>query len=152
MPKSRNLREHFNKLNLQRRVFRFTKLTSDYGYVDYDSHDITNSVIPARPNLVGSELTPTVAGQTFHAPIFDIDVPHRYVPSSTEGHGHLYIDVPVTTAEYFNILRALTNAGIIEEGWVNQALNHGIATVRAPGVTKQDLPADGQLDVQGVPF
>lgn len=82
-------------------------------------------------NVVGSE---TTDGRQM--PILDLDCPHRYVPSSTAGHGHLFLDVPMTWRKYERILRALADAEII--GWPEyaRALDRHGSFVNAPGVVK----------------
>jgi hypothetical protein len=69
----------------------------------------------ADGNLWGSSL-----GSGLHAPILDLDVPHTYVPSRTEGHGHLYIHKPVSTKQLSVILAALHRAGLIGDGNIAQ--------------------------------
>ena len=90
----------------------------------------------AAANLVGSQTD--VAG--IHMPVLDIDVPASLVPSSTEGHFHLYLDVPLTWYEYSDLLYALSKAGILEPGYVEASVNKGGSFVRKPGVTKKEVP------------
>lgn len=72
----------------------------------------------------------------YHYPCIDIDIPVRLVPSSTPGHSHLYVDEPITWATYKNLLVALAEAGIVEEGYLNASVNQGGTTVRMPHVKK----------------
>jgi len=67
-------------------------------------------------NLVSSELQEMPG---FHAPALDLDLPARLVPSSTPGHFHLYVDVPLTWRKYRRLLRALVRAGLVERGYYN---------------------------------
>lgn len=83
-------------------------------------------------NLVSS----ATGNGDWHLPVLDIDVPHRLVPSSTEGHSHLYFDVPVKWEDYVTLLEALANAGIVERGYVEASKAKGATMVRKPGVTK----------------
>lgn len=71
-----------------------------------------------------------------HAPVIDLDRPHRYVASSTPGHGHLYLDTPMTWDQYVDILKALAAAGVIEDGFYENTLRRGAGFVRRPGVAK----------------
>ena len=72
-----------------------------------------------------------------HRPILDLDFAHQYVPSSTEGHGHLYIDhLLMDDTEYFGLLSSLHHFGILGRGSVEQFKAHAMSLVRAPGVTK----------------
>jgi hypothetical protein len=75
-----------------------------------------------------------------HMPVIDLDGPHKLVRSSTKGHGHLYIDQPITWRKYKRILKALKKAGVIEYGWYKTAMNYRMSFVRAPGVTKKITP------------
>ena len=72
----------------------------------------------------------------YHYPCIDIDIPVRLVPSSTPGHSHLYVDEPITWDTYKNLLVALADAGIVEEGYLNASLKQGGTTVRMPHVKK----------------
>lgn len=72
-----------------------------------------------------------------HAPVLDIDIPHRVVPSSTSGHSHLYLDVSLSWRKYKRLLRELSRAGVIEEGFYKSALRRGQSMVRPPGVIKK---------------
>jgi hypothetical protein len=71
-----------------------------------------------------------------HAPVLDIDVPAFLVPSSTPGHSHLYIDHPMTWDAYKALLKALSDAGIIEEGFYEASKGRGSTMVRRPGILK----------------
>lgn len=61
---------------------------------------------------------------------------HEYIPSTTPGHGHLYLDVPVTRVKLFLLLFALRQAGIIEKGYFRWSVRRGSCFVRPPGVIK----------------
>lgn len=89
----------------------------------------------ADANLVSSHLLDSPA----HAPILDLDGPHRYVPSSTPGHGHLYLDQPMPRVKMWAILAALRWAGVIESGFFWWSLRRGGTFVRPVGITK-DVP------------
>lgn len=93
-------------------------------------------------NLVSSKLADW--HERYHAPVLDIDIPCRYVKSSTEGHGHLYFDsLRLTWAQYVALLAALTQAGIIEPNYFDHCIAAGMSTVRPPHVRKRntDRPA-----------
>lgn len=77
-----------------------------------------------------------------HALLLDIDVPAYLVPSSREGHSHLYIDVVADTAAYMNLLDALAACGVIEEGYASASRKRGMTVLRLPWVKKsQGKPA-----------
>lgn len=71
-----------------------------------------------------------------HYPVIDIDVPIRVVPSSTEGHSHLYIDQPMDASSMWNILEALVEAGVVEDGYYRASKDRGFTCVRLPWVKK----------------
>lgn len=85
----------------------------------------------AKANLVSSKLA-----NGLHVPTLDLDVPHHFEPSSTPGHSHLYIDVPMSWRKYKRLLRALCRAGIIEKGFCKFSILRGASFVRKPGVSK----------------
>jgi len=71
-----------------------------------------------------------------HAPAIDIDFPARLVPSSTEGHYHLYFDIQMPWWKYKRLLRALKNAGIVEKGFYKIAKRRKQTHLRLPHVRK----------------
>lgn len=85
----------------------------------------------AEADVVSSEV-----GNNLHAPCIDIDVPIRVVPSTTPGHGHLYIDVPMDWDHYLAILTALVDAGVVERGYVMASECRKATHVRLPWVKK----------------
>jgi len=88
---------------------------------------------PTRAQLV----TSLIAGRKkMHAPVLDLDVPHTLVASTSEGHSHLYLDVPMTWWRYKRLLRALAKAGIIEKGYVKASLRRKHTDVRVPWLKK----------------
>lgn len=99
--------------------------------VEPDDYEFTAE---AEANLVTSA---TGVGD-WHLPVLDLDVPHRLEPSSTAGHSHLYIDVPVEWRTYVKLLDALADAGIVERGYVEASKAKGATMVRKPGVTKPE--------------
>lgn len=80
------------------------------------------------------------AGQTItyvnfeetHRPVLDIDFPAKLIPSSTEGHFHLYLDKEMPWSTYEKLLAALAEAGIIEEGYAKASIARRYSTVRLP--------------------
>ena len=85
------------------------------------------------PNLVSSHLEDS----HLHAPILDLDIPHRYVTSTNDGHGHLYIDVPMSRFRMFVMLAGLRFAGVIEMGNFWWSLRRGATFVRPGWVEKK---------------
>lgn len=109
------------------------------------SENLTDSLIRAEDRngdlrQVSEDEANLVSSQTdrlgIHMPVIDLDVPCRYVPSSTPGHGHLYIDVEMTEKQMLAILSALADAGVVEKGYLAASRARGMALVRKPGVFK----------------
>lgn len=78
-------------------------------------------------NLVGSQLVEP-EGAAFddeerHGFCVDIDLPCALIESSP-GHYHLYIERDLPWSQYERVLRALADAGIIEQGYYQAANNH----------------------------
>lgn len=80
--------------------------------------------------------------ENVHRPVLDIDFPVKLVPSSTEGHFHLYLDKEMPWSTYKNLLNALAAAGIIEKGYAAASIARGYSTVRLPWEKK---------DIKGYP-
>lgn len=76
-----------------------------------------------------------------HMPVIDFDVPARLVPSSTEGHFHLYIDVPMSFERYLVMLDAMVAAGVVEEAYVAHVRERGQSLCRPEWVKKPVKPA-----------
>jgi hypothetical protein len=83
-------------------------------------------------NVVSSH----IIGTSKHAPILDLDFPHRYVPSTTPGHAHLYLDVPISRWRLFILLWGLYVGGVIEKGTFYWSLRRGGTFMRREGVKK----------------
>jgi hypothetical protein len=96
-----------------------------------------------------------------HKVVLDLDLPAQLIPSSTEGHFHLYIDKEMPWDVYVRLLTALAAAGIIEQGYLSASLERGLTAVRLPWVKKPepkvyeliDRALDGlDADSEGMPF
>lgn len=79
-----------------------------------------------------------------HSPIIDLDIEHHYVESSTPGHGHLYLNVQLSHAEYLDLLTTLQKYGIVGTGTLKQFDRDGCTSARIPGIRKgiDDVEAD----------
>ena len=91
----------------------------------------------AESDVVSSELFGDLDS---HAPCIDLDVPAVLVPSSTPGHSHLYIDVPMTWEQYEAILTALADAGVMEQGYYRASKLRKGTHLRLPWVRKPEPP------------
>ena len=88
----------------------------------------------------------------YHLPVFDVDVPRetaedriaarfteallRWVPSTTEGHHHVYMDYPILWEDYKIRLQLLIEADIVEHGYLYAATKRGMTICRLPHVKK----------------
>ncbi|HVT63463.1 MAG TPA: hypothetical protein VHD33_08265 [Legionellaceae bacterium] len=82
-------------------------------------------------NLLSSECK-----DGLHRPVIDFDIPVKYVPSSTEGHGHLYIDRSCTWEQYKLLLNALYMCGFIQKGFHDFSIKRQASYVRPEWVKK----------------
>lgn len=71
-----------------------------------------------------------------HLPIIDLDFPHEYVPSTTPGHAHLYLNRPIKRWRMVILLWGLYVGGVIEKGYFLWSLRRGGTFVRRVGVRK----------------
>lgn len=99
-------------------------LTSDEIAETVDQANIVTSSIDGQPGM--------------HAPVIDLDFPHTYVPSSTPGHGHLYIDTPMDEETFWLFLETLADVGVIEEGYFKVSKKRGYSAVRLPWIKKEN--------------
>lgn len=111
-----------------RRTFWSVNLDEDYRTGDGDGRRVTTE---AEANCVSSLLED---GRS--APLLDLDCIHEYRASTTPGHGHLLIDVPMTWWQYRRLLKMLGRLGILEPGYVRAALRRGHNEARLPRVQK----------------
>lgn len=83
-------------------------------------------------------ITSLLRGSDRHVLVIDIDHPAWLVKSTTEGHFHLYVDVPygIPSDIYFNLLDALANANVIEGGYMRASIQRGFTSLRLPWIKK----------------
>lgn len=84
-----------------------------------------------QANLVSSS-----CGQGVHMPALDFDLPARLIPSTTEGHFHLYIDKPMAWDKYEALLVAMRDAGLLQPGFVKNSIERKATFVRPPWIKK----------------
>jgi hypothetical protein len=116
--------------SLPKRQFRYKDLDdadymaeSNFNSPGVEVHEDNANVIASATDQPG-----------VHMPVIDFDVPARLVPSSTPGHSHLYIDVPMSFDQMVAVLEALLHDPGIPEGYVKATKARGL--VRKPGVKK----------------
>jgi hypothetical protein len=76
-------------------------------------------------------------GPTMHRLVIDIDHRIKVVESTTPGHFHLYIDVPMSWDRALGVLTAMADAGVVEPGYVAASKARGYTAVRLPWVRKE---------------
>lgn len=91
--------------------------------------------------LIGSGTGYGEGDRAYHFPVLDIDFEAALVPSTTEDHYHLYLNVGMTWEKYEKLLEALYEAGVIQEGYYKMAVERKQTFVRRPGVYKK--PGEG---------
>lgn len=94
----------------------------------------------AEANVVTSLIKGTdVPGDKYsglHNPVIDIDVPVHLVPSSTPGHGHLYVEKPMPWSDLKKLLEVMVEVGLVEPGYLGASDKRGHTCVRLPGMKK----------------
>ena len=96
------------------------------------------------PNLVSS-----LCWGGEHRPALDIDVPCELIPSSTEGHFHLYFPtITCSWEDYRLLIEVLARVGILEPAYRDASYSRGQTLLRPPGVPKPSgdpvLPTEGE--------
>jgi hypothetical protein len=113
--------------------------------LDYEEPEGARVVVddPEVANVISSRLHPdeerkfrNVRGG-WHTIVLDINHPAALVPSTTEGHFHFYIDVPLQWDVYCRLMAAMSDAGVLEPGYVDASINRGASFLRLPGVKKE---------------
>lgn len=74
-----------------------------------------------------------------HMLFLDLDVEHEYRPSSTDGHGHLAVNLDLEPDAMFLLMDILAAGGVIEVGYAKASRQRGYAGLRLPGVAKGDM-------------
>jgi hypothetical protein len=120
----------------------FVPPSGDASWVESDEREARRYVpatgwqtVPADANLVSSRMDEE---GKMHMPVIDIDFSTKLVPSTTEGHFHLYLDKAMDWKTYERLLKALADAGIIERGYYKASKARKATYVRIPGTTKAD--------------
>lgn len=105
---------------------------------DYQAEDLRHVGVPIEEaNVLTSLVLDEEEGWTgMSKVVLDIDLPAQLLPSSTPGHFHLLIDHEVEWNVYRNLLEALAEAGIVEEGFVGASVARGYTAVRLPWIRK----------------
>lgn len=123
--------------------------------LDTDSSDAIREIVLAEtPPTIGVQvdqaniaISTSAIDSTWHYPLIDFDIPVHLVPSSTEGHSHLYIDRALTWQQYRNLLSALEVAGLVGTGTVEAAMIRGYTALRLPWIRKSEGAAEPEAAV-----
>lgn len=91
-------------------------------------------VEPEKANLVSSRLE-YLRGK-LHAPALDIDYPVQCYESSTPGHYHVLIDVPMSWWKYRILMWWMSVCGILEKGYYKASVKRKASYLRKKGVLK----------------
>lgn len=104
----------------------------DSGAITADVVEATDRAGNLRPDPAGNLIcSATDESKSTHLPIFDLDVPHRLVPSRTPGHSHLYVDVEVPADKLRAVVVAMVDAGLMGAGNLAQFDVRGMLSARA---------------------
>lgn len=127
----------------QRKTYRVETRSFHDEYAGTCEHEIRILCEPSDPRamLVSSEADSEFG--ELHYPALDIDFPAELVPSSTEGHFHLYLDCGMKWRTYKRLLKELARAGVIEKGYYGASVARGATMLRLPHVKKGESPLRG---------
>lgn len=114
-------------------TYRVPGLREDDSYIGEDEIRTPTSIDGS--NCISSKI---VGGEHHgkHTVMLDLDVPAVLIPSSTQGHSHLYIDVPLEWGQLEKLLHALADAGVIEGGYAEASIAREHTTLRLPWIRK----------------
>lgn len=89
-------------------------------------------------NVISSKWYDSGNGRlVLHKLFLDLDVEHLYVPSSTPGHGHLYLNVDLNPDQLEGLMATLVRFGIVSKGSLRQVRSRGASTLRLPWIKKE---------------
>ena len=109
---------------------KVAKSKGEYKYTETD--DLVAGGLAGKYNLVSSRIATNATNlQEWHFPCIDMDYPVFAVPSRTPGHTHLYIERAVSWTNYKKLLKALLECGLIEQGYYNASIGHGMTLLRS---------------------
>lgn len=138
-------------------TFRRTRLLPDSGVASDKEFDNAQICASIDANVVCSDLESNqlLPGERLdsHYLVLDIDYPINVIKSSS-GNNHVYFGKTLSQDALFEILRVLSKHGVVQQGWVDSAETRGYATLRAPGISKNEpedfrsLDENGQIETQ----
>lgn len=113
-----------------RRLYKDVQWQDEYGAAGW------SRVVATR--LKDAEVISSEIGGKAHSQVLDIDIPAALVPSSTPGHFHLFLEVPMSWRQYKRMLKAMAKAGVLEEGYVKASIRRKHTAVRVPWLKKEN--------------
>jgi hypothetical protein len=120
--------------------YRIAKNLLRFKWSDETNYD-ADRVLPTAmwlhgADLISSEVRTEFGADIYHKVLIDLDVPAMLVPSSTEGHSHLYIDVQAPWPKIEALLQALVDIGAVEQGYMNASVERKGTRLRVPWLNK----------------
>lgn len=125
--------QNIRELILDRKL---RKAPDEYAIGDDSNSDI-GEIYPPTNSIEQANIVTSDIGWGFHYPVLDIDYETFLVPSSTSGHYHLYLNQSVSWRKYKRVLRAMKNAGLIQNGFYRAAVKRGYTSARLPWIKKE---------------
>ena len=113
------------------------KLDSNNPLAFEESAKDRRPVSVSEANLVSSRAVEK-DGKVYHYPLLDIDFQAELVPSTHEGHYHLYLNRLIPWEDYFELLTVLQKVGIIQPGVLKAAEISKETCVRLPWIKKPE--------------
>lgn len=115
-------------------IFRYSNILQSSDVVESKEEQVMIDDVPVQQaNLISSDLP-----NGNHKPMLDIDISAAFIPSSTPGHGHLYLDQELTWEKYERLLTVLHDCGIIQTGVMNNAIKRKYTALRLPWHSKAE--------------
>lgn len=100
----------------------------------------TDGLSETEPSLIkDAELLGSLTSMGYHYPNIDFDFPCVLTKSTTPGHYHFNIQVPMTWKNYYRLLKAMEKAGLVQKRWLDAAKKNKQTMVFLPNKKKKLL-------------
>jgi hypothetical protein len=106
----------------------------DFDESSTDYEDDRPVMVTDHANVATSTIEGTLSVE--HKLLVDIDLPCKLIESTTPGHFHFYVDKKISYKQLINILKAMSDAGIVEPGYYKASKSRGYTSVRLPWIKK----------------
>ena len=105
---------------------------------DIRSHDEKVECEWVEAQVMSSELKPTPWDEHRGQHVIALDIDHEayLVPSTHQGHSHLYVAVACQWDDYVEFLKAAAKIGLIEHGYYEASKKRGGTFLRVPWLKK----------------